>query len=275
MKNIFCVLVLLLNCASLVAQKGAYETKSNIPYYLTPFSGNDVYKKEQCLLDLYYPRGEKDFATIIWFHGGGLTGGEKEIPGYLKNKGIGVVGVGYRFSPHVKSPAFIEDAAAAVAWVFNNIKSFGGDKKRIFLSGHSAGGYLALMLGLDKRYLSKYQIDADELAGLIPFSPQCITHFTVRKEQGIDEKQPLVDALAPLYHVRNSPVPLVLLTGDRELEILGRYEENAYLARMMKLQGHKNIRLYELDGYDHGMVEPGLPLLLKELNRILKEKMEK
>jgi hypothetical protein len=57
------------------------------------------------------------------------------------------------------------------------------------------------------------------------------------------------------------------------MELLGRYEENAYLLRMMKLAGHKSTRLYELDGFDHGgMAEPAFPLLLKEVAAIVKKR---
>jgi len=52
-----------------------------------------------------------------------------------------------------------------------------------------------------------------------------------------------VDDLAPLYHVRKDAPPLLLITGDRELEMLGRYKENAYLWRMMKVVGHTDTRL--------------------------------
>ena len=245
-----------------------YETKDNIHYYSDQENQADPYINERCVLDIYYPENLKDFATVVWFHGGGLTGGNKEIPQALKERGICVVGVSYRLFPKVKAPVYIEDAAAAVAWVFNSIKDFGGDTSLIFLSGHSAGGYLVSMIGLDKSYLMKDKIDANLIAGLIPFSGHTITHFTVRKERGIPETRPVVDSLAPLYHVRPDAPPLLLITGDRELEMLGRYEENAYLMRMMKTAGHHDTRLYELEGYGHGMTEPAFPLLLKEIQRI-------
>ena len=194
----------------------------------------------------------------------------KYIPNALKNKGVGIVAVNYRLYPRIKAPTYIEDAATAVAWVMKNINDFGGDSTLIFLSGHSAGGYLASMVGIDKRWLQANNIDANNLAGLIPFSGHTITHFTVRKEYGIPGEQPLIDDLAPLYHVRSDAPPLLLITGDRELEMLGRYEENAYMMRMMKVVGHKETRLLELDGYGHGMTEPAFPLLLNEVKRIVK-----
>lgn len=260
---------------SSIAQKLEYETKSNIQYYNATTNKSDSYINERCVLDIYYPKNTKGFATIVWFHGGGLTGGNKEIPEALKNKGFAIIGVNYRLAPKVKAAKAIDDAAAAVAWAFNNISIYGGDSSLIFVSGHSAGGYLGSMIVLDKKYLQKEGIDANKVAGLIPLSGQCITHFEIRKENGIPEKQPTIDSLAPLYHVRADAPPLLLITGDRELEMLGRYEENAYMARMMKLVGHTQTKLYELDGYGHGMTEPAFPLLVNEVNRIVKEKQIK
>jgi acetyl esterase/lipase len=271
MKKIILLLSFFLIGVSSFAQKLEYETKSNIQYYNAAANKSDSYINERCVLDIYYPKNSKGFATIIWFHGGGLTGGSKEIPEALKNKGFAIIGVNYRLSPKVKAAKCIEDAAAAVAWAFNNIASYGGDTSLIFVSGHSAGGYLTSMIGLDKKWLQKEGIDANKIAGLIPFSGQCITHFEIRKENGIPDTTPTIDAFAPLFYVRADAPPLLLITGDRELEMLGRYEENAYMARMMKLVGHKQTKLYELDGYGHGMTEPGFPLLVNEVNRIIKE----
>jgi acetyl esterase/lipase len=254
------------------AQKPEYTTRLNIRYYGDSINMADSYTNECCVLDIYYPENVKDFATIIWFHGGGLTGGNKEVPQALKEKGVCVVGVNYRLSPKAKAPEYIEDAAAAVAWVFRNIQNYGGDSTLIFVSGHSAGGYLSLMVGLDKKWLNLYGIDANQIAGLIPLSGQAITHFTIRKEKGIPETQPTIDEYAPLFYIRADAPPLLLITGDRELELLGRYEENAYLARMMKIVGHKQTKLIELGGYGHNMTEPAFPLLLKEVNRIVEER---
>ena len=252
-----------------------YKASTDIYYYSDSLTVQDEYKLEKCILDVYYPANEQDFATIIWFHGGGLRHRSKEIPPYLKEKGVAVVGVDYRLYPKVGAPKYIEDAAAAVAWVFNHIEQFGGSKSLIFVSGHSAGGYLTCMVGLDKRWLEPHGIDADSIAGLIPLSAQTITHFTVRAERGITSNTPLVDDLAPLYHVRRNAPPLLLITGDREMEMLGRYEENAYLMRMMKVVGHDDTRLYEMQGYGHNMREPALPLLLKEVVRITKLKAKR
>lgn len=262
--------VLLICCTTIAfAQQTTYSTQLSIKYYNDLANKSDQYINDRCVLDIYYPEKVKGFATIVWFHGGGLNKGNKEFPQALKDKGVCIVAVNYRLYPKVKAPGYIEDAAAAAAWVFRNIKNYGGDTTLIFVSGHSAGGYLSLMVGLDKKWLGKYEIDANRIAGLIPFSGQAITHFSIRKERGITETQPVIDDMAPLFHVRSDAPPLLLITGDREMELLGRYEENAYLARMMKVAGHKQTRLIELGGYGHNMAEPAFPLLLNEVHRIV------
>ncbi|MDX9880729.1 MAG: alpha/beta hydrolase [Prolixibacteraceae bacterium] len=263
----------IISVASSQQPSTSYKLIENLSYSEI-FEGEKTgYMLERCKLDIYYPENKKDYATVVWFHGGGLTGGTKYIADELKNKGIAVVAVNYRLYPKVKCPAYIEDAAASVAWVFRNITKYGGSRAKIFVSGHSAGGYLTSMIGLDKSYLARYGIDADSIAGLVPFSGHTITHMAVREEMGIKKEQPAVDNYAPLYHVRADAPPLVLITGDRELEMLGRYEENAYMYRMMKVAGHRKTSLYELDGFNHGdMCRPANHILLQQIDQILKLK---
>jgi acetyl esterase/lipase len=239
-----------------------YRTETDISY-LEQGQEATSYQLERCRLDIYYPENRAGYATLVWFHGGGLKGGNRSIPKQLQSQGIAVVGVNYRLYPNVKCPGYLEDAAAAVAWTFRNIEEYGGDPTKIFVTGHSAGGYLASMIGVDKRWLAECGIDANRIAGLIPLSGHTITHMTVREERGIPQTQPVVDEFAPLYHVRPDAPPILLITGDRELEMLGRYEENAYFMRMLKVAGHKDVTLYELQGYGHGMFEPSVAPMLR------------
>lgn len=273
MKKIIFFLIFL---SGFSVQAQQYVTEKDIRYYPDQVNANNEYTDAQCRLDLYYPKGAKHFPAIIWFHGGGITSGHKEIPRALMEKGYAVVGVGYRLSPKVHSPAYIEDAAAAVAWVFHHIEAYGGDRRLIFVSGHSAGAYLGMMITFDKKYLAQYNVDANGIAALIPFSGQAVTHFTIRKEKGIKETQPVIDEYAPLYHVRADAPPVLLITGDRQMEMLARYEENAYLAHMLTIAGHKHTSLYELQGFDHGgMAEPAFPLLLREVAAVTKDILQR
>ena len=247
-----------------------YEIFKDIPYYPDSIQNKDAYIKEQCVLDIYKPIGKTNAPVIVWFHGGGLTGGKKSIPKELLDYGYLIVSAEYRLSPKVKAPAYIEDAAASTAWVFQNIAKYEGNVKQIFLSGHSAGGYLDLMIGLENKWLAKHGISTDSIAGLLPLSPQVITHYTIRDENGISKYQPLIDAYAPIFHIKKDTPPIVLITGDREMELLGRYEENAYFFRMMKIIDNKKVKLSELEGLNHGeMMRPGIFLLMKEIAFIL------
>ena len=113
MKKVLLIACIIISYTTSAQQQ--YETVKAMHYYAYSINQSDAYIDSQCVLDLYYPKGANNFATIVWFHGGGLTAGHRELPQQLMNKGYAVVGVGYRFSPKVKSPAYIEDAAAAVA----------------------------------------------------------------------------------------------------------------------------------------------------------------
>ncbi len=187
-------------------------------------------------------------------------------------KGIAVVAINYRLHPKVKCPTYIEDAAAATAWVFEHIGEYGGDPQKIIVAGHSAGGYLTSMLCLDKQYLEAYGIDADDVLTYVPFSGQSVTHSTIRKERGIPKWQPVIDEFAPAYHVRKDTPPILLISGDRDLEIPARYEENAYLESLLKQVKHPDTVLYEVQGFGHGgMVGPGHALLLQRIRELQKK----
>lgn len=267
MKKLQCLLFCLFVFASISAQDASYRSESELPYR----TEGDSYSKERCKLDIYYPANVKDFPTVIWFHGGGLSSGSKFIPEELKNCGMAVVAINYRLLPEATLSDCIDDAAAAVAWTFKEIEKYGGSRAKIFVSGHSAGGYLTNMIGMDKKWLQAYAIDADSIAGLIPFSGHAISHFAYRKAKGMKDTQPSIDEFAPLYYVRQDAPPLIIVSGDRELEMLGRYEENAYFWRMMKVAGHKHVYLYELDGYDHGaMATPAFHILKNHIKEMLR-----
>jgi len=270
MKRILILVLILIQGNTVISQPNDHLKRLNIPYYSDSISQSDKYISERCLLDVYYPEKLKSFPSIVWFHGGGLTAGDKSksFPWGLLQNNVAVISVNYRFYPIVKCPKYLEDAAAAVAWVFNNIEKYGGNPKLIFVAGHSAGAYLTNMIGLDKKWLAANDIDANNIAGLFSVSGNGITHQAIRDEKGISTTIPIIDEYAPLFHVRADASPLLLMTGDREMEYIGRYEENAYLMRMMKLVGHKKTILYEFDGYGHDITIPAFPLILKQVNLI-------
>lgn len=252
MKNYIISSILLFCCIFTLPAQTEYKIIRDLSYL--PDTESDNYRQERCKLDLYYPVQQAPYATLIWFHGGGLEAGNKYIPQELASKGFAVVTPNYRLSPKAQNPAYIQDAAAAVAWVMRHIGLYGGDPTRIFVSGHSAGGYLSLILATDKSYMAAYHADADSIAAYLPVSGQTVTHFTIRKERGLPHGIPVIDEFAPCNKARKDTAPIILLTGDRNLEMADRYEENALFASVMKNIGNPNVMLYELQGFDHNTV---------------------
>lgn len=125
-------------------------------------------------LDLYLPKGKRNFPIFFFVHGGAWRSGDRSRYAALGNRfaseGIGVAVPSYRLAPKDPHPAQIEDVAAAYAWVVKNIERYGGDRARINIGGHSAGGHLVALLALDDRYLQKHGLTPREIQGVVAMS---------------------------------------------------------------------------------------------------------
>ncbi len=129
-------------------------------------------------LDVYQPRRHADpqdpgsgIPVVVFFHGGSWSSGDRadyEFVGEaLASRGIVTIIAGYRLYPQVRYPDFLTDCARAVAWAMREAPRYGGDSRRLFLMGHSSGGYNAAMLALDSRWLSAEGLAPSALAGWI------------------------------------------------------------------------------------------------------------
>jgi acetyl esterase/lipase len=228
-------------------------------------TGRDLseYERERCALDLYLPAGSSGFPVIVWFHGGNITAGDKAgdahvaIARTLADRGIGVASVNYRLSPRASFPDYVDDAAAGIAWVLDHIDEYQGNAGAVFVSGHSAGAYLASLVGLDERYLANYGHAPGDLAGLMPISGQMITHGTVRTERGLPADQPIVDGAAPVNHVNPDAPPFLAIAGAEDLP--ARAEESRYFVAAMKAVGHPDVTYLEVAGRTHGTIVTQIP----------------
>lgn len=223
-------------------------------------------EQDRCQLDVMWTKDKvSQLPVLVWFHGGGLVNGDKFFLPFTDHH-IVQVAVRYPFlkaDGSVTAAHVLDAAAQAVAWTMKNIANYKGSPRKVFLSGHSAGGYITLMLGMDPRWLGKYGIATTDLAGIAPLSGQATTHFNVRKFSGDADPQflPKIDALAPLGHVaeKNYP-PMLVVTGDpaaREWKC--RAEENELLVSSIRACGHTNdIEYVRLPHVDHGFMRfPG------------------
>jgi acetyl esterase/lipase len=230
-------------------------TESDIPYLDAEQAELTEYQEERCLLDIYTPEDVENFPVIVWFHGGGLTGGDKGsstarvAAERFTNAGIGFVSANYRLSPRAEYPTYIEDAADAIAWTYRNIAPRGGDPERLFVSGHSAGGYLAAIVAMDPAYLERSDLTPEALRGILPVSGQMDTHWTVKRERGISQDVQVIDNAAPIQHAGEAPAPILLLCGDNDLP--KRVEVNQQFLDAMNDAGETHIRLVVYEDRNH------------------------
>lgn len=247
-----------------------FKIERDIPYRSPESLAQEgEYAKERCLLDMRLPVGVTNFATVIHFHGGGIVKGNKGSFSWpqeaMDHDPIAHVSGGYRLITNATPAQAISDAAAAVAWTLKNISRYGGDPKKVFVTGISAGGYLTAMVGLDYRWLAEHGFKPTDLAGIAPLTGQMTKHFNVRAIGFKDTDpryMPKVDEWAPLYYASDKPVPpCCFLTGGRDIEMKARVEENELLAASLRACGHKNIEFYETEGNHGGGVYPSRYLL--------------
>lgn len=264
-----------------------YAQADGISYYSSEtLEKADEYQKSQCRLDILYPKNAQEpYATIVWFHGGGLTGGQKYFPSALKRLPsfkagkLAIVAVGYRLSPKVEFPGFIEDAAASTTWVLRHIAEYGGDPNKVFVSGGSAGGYLTAMLGSYPKWLNACGADRSELAGLIPVSGQMTTHFHVKELLKYPGKQynPVIDENAPLGGLSENYPPIFLVMGDRKIEWKCRVEENELMAASLRALDAPLVEFSENEGFTHGISGMGddiKPELLDKIDDFMQKACE-
>ena len=236
------------------------QVEKDIPYLEgADLEGADAYRAARCKLDVCHPDGVTDLPVLVWFHGGGLTKGGKGLPFTAAYRQFVQVAVNYRLmgtNGVTSGEAPISDAAAAVAWTLRHIRDYGGDPKKVFVSGSSAGGYLTMMVGMDPKWLAKYDLKTSDLAGLAPSSGQATTHFAVKKFRGDTRPGivPVIDEYAPLGHVSNwkDIPPIVCISGTPPWEWKGRAEENEFLIGTLKGLGHKQAWYVRLPFANHG-----------------------
>ena len=186
------------------------------------------------VLDIYY--ADNPLGVIIYFHGGGFEAGDKcdehlvAISESFANKGYTFVNVNYSLYPNTKFPSFLVEAAKAVKFVCDYLHVHNP-----YITGTSAGAYIAMMLCFNKTFLKDEGIDPLDIKGWIFESGQPTSHFNLMHfEKGLDSMLQRIDELAPLYYVdkdvKLSKALSILYTDD----LPNRYEQNKLLISAVK-----------------------------------------
>ena len=228
-------------------------------------------------LSLSVPKGKKNVSLMLFFHGGGMTGGQREFPAGIYNGEFAVAESRYRLSPAAPAPAQIEDAAQAIAWCLAHAEEYGIDPRKIFIGGMSAGAYLAAISVMNPVFLNKYGFHYKDVAGLALISGQMTTHFRVKADLGRNNGPycPLIDEYAPLNFLAPDLPPILMITGGSGFDMPARPEENAFMAASLQAVGHPFVRCYALPEHSHvGSLESCDFLLMKFLHEVLDNKCQ-
>lgn len=225
---------------------------------VTPDSGYDVSHDlaygtdERQRLDLYIPVDARpDAALVVFFYGGRWQEGSKAnypfVGQAFTSRGYVTAIPDYRLYPQVGYVGILEDAAAAVAHAVQQLEEDGAERP-VFLVGHSAGAYIALMLTLDPRWLDLGEsgpcraVDSGVgLAGPYDFLPLESQDLRAIFTPGGPSTQ-------PIYHVDGDDPPVLLITGTDD-ETVRPGNTTRLAARLRALGGRAEVRAYEGVGH--------------------------
>jgi acetyl esterase/lipase len=201
-------------------------------------------------LDVYAPpHGAGRLPVVVFFYGGSWQMGDRKAYAFvgraLAAKGFVAVVPDYRVYPNVNYPDFLRDSAEAVRWTRDHVGDYGGDPGRIFLMGHSAGAYNAVMLALDRRWLAAVGMDPTRdikgalgLAGPYDFLP--ITDKTLKVIFGPPSTWP---STQPIAHADAKDPPLWLAAGDKDM-VVDPGDSTRLAERVREVGGRAEAKIY-------------------------------
>lgn len=223
-------------------------------------------------LDVYAPATGERRPIVVWFHGGGMKGGDKAHPGiivlkpdFFVSRGFVFVSANYRLAPHHVHPAQAEDTAAALAWVHDHAAEYGGDAGKVTVIGMSAGAHLAAVVATNERFLATRGKSPAIIAGAVILDIGSFDIPGLKEQAG--ERAPEMYPYAfpgggkledwkdcsPIYHVRpEKKVPPLLLYYVEGRDHHAR--ENERFAKLVKESGGQAVVL-SASGKTHLSIE--------------------
>lgn len=203
---------------------------------------------------VYYPAAAPNGTVLIMIHGGGWTSGYKEWMAFmapeLNRRGISFVSLGYRLAPDYIFPTGLEDCMAGIAWVYDNIDKVKGERDRIFVSGHSAGGHYASLMAVRRDWQQGFNLPLNVIRACLPVSGVYDfgenSGLTMRPrflgEEGNEEEA------SPIANISDTPPPFFIAYGSNDFPHLR--QQALDMAKALEDAGAEATRI-ELPGRDH------------------------
>lgn len=199
-----------------------------------------------------FPAAEPNSPILVFVHGGWWRGGTRKLWSYVANgfvsHGFTVVISDYALTPKVTVPDITQATRAAVVWAYEHAEEINGDREKLFVAGHSAGGQQAGMIAVTD--WTQYGLPENPLRGVIPMSGI----FDMRVMQ-YSWLQPFLQlngntamSESPQFQVPDTAPPILIMLGDEEAEEFHRQARDFEAA--YKAKGHR-ADYYTQTGEDH------------------------
>lgn len=209
-------------------------------------------------LDLRYGPAERNridyFAArpggplLVFIHGGYWQMREKETFGFLAEgplaHGIHVAFVGYTLAPQKRLDGIVAEVREAIEWLATRVAGYGGDARRLYISGWSAGGHLTAMCLNQPRVAGGLAV-----SGIYDLEPIRLCYLN--EKLGLDRDE--ARRLSPLLELPSNSPPLTVAYGGGELPELQRQSREFAAARsraglpgrLVPLAGHNHFTILE------------------------------
>lgn len=238
---------------------------------------------EDELLDIYLANNiEKPSPIVVFFHGGRWAVGSKasncEAAEMYCAKGVHFVSVNFSLLPRVTMDVLIRQCRDAVAWLWRNADSFGGDPDRVFVHGKSAGAHVAAMVAVTD-WQDGFGLPADVVKGGLLVSGMYVlepVRLTFRNEW-LRLDAAAAERNSPIHHIPDDGCPLIVGVGSLETEEFRR-QPRAFV-RAWRERG-LDCLFVEMDGRHHFSINEAMndaqsPLVAPFLEMIHREPMRR
>lgn len=186
--------------------------------------GPDIRNK----LDMYAPADAKNAPVVLFIHGGSWSSSDKNehtfVGESLARAGYVTGVMNYRLAPQNRYPSYVQDAAAALKWMRDHAKDFGGNPNNLFVMGHSAGGFNAVELVDNARWLAEVNIPVGAIRGVVGIAGPYSYDFREFPSKNAFPKGSNPDDIMPDRHVRPDAPPHLLLVAEKDTTV---YPQNA------------------------------------------------